>query len=139
MPRERHKPEDDYTPVACPTCGEEIFQRVKLVVLCPVGWRNLSKEGIRSRKVQIESASWDDSRWFCGCGPNPLKGTKAVDADPIKKKPSQRRKKQGLRPGLRWTKGLVPEPRDIQETREDPSCRKKKWRKKRGRPKKRKR
>lgn len=67
MGRQR-KPEADYAPIYCPGCGKEIYQLVSLQIKCPVGWRNLSKAGIRSPKVQVQAAFWDEATWFCDCG-----------------------------------------------------------------------
>jgi len=96
--RKKNKPQDAYEPIRCQTCGEEIYQRVQVTVKCPLGWRNLSKDGIRSSKVTVLGAYWNDIQWFCGCTPvAPPKNALAEVTD--------RRLK---RPGSRWTKGNVP-------------------------------
>ena len=94
----KHLPEDDYEPVICKKCKEEIYQTVALVVRAPMGWKCLTKEGLRNRRIQILGAQYEDTQWSCGCDP--------VEA-PAKKKAllTDRR----LRPaGQRWTKKHVP-------------------------------
>ena len=67
-PKRVGKPEDSYVPFFCPGCKVEPYQTVTLQIKCPVGWRDLSKHGIRSRKVKIEAAFWDEASWHCNCG-----------------------------------------------------------------------
>ena len=61
-----------------------------------MGWKCLTKEGLRDKRVQILGAQHEDARWFCGCEVIDPKNTN---------KPADRR----LWPaGQRWTKKHVP-------------------------------
>jgi hypothetical protein len=136
----RRKPIDhDYTPINCERCGEPYEIRVNLTIRAPLGWKNLSKDGIRSRHVSIESADWDLAQFFCACvtapGFSPLK----TDAEKAETKriaeERERRLKlearsplKGRRPGQRWTKGLVPKKAHPLTKKNHRMCKRKKQR-----------
>jgi hypothetical protein len=63
-----------------------------------MGWKCLTKEGLRDRRVQILGAQYGDTQWDCGC----------ETVDPRKQtRPRDRR----LHPaGQRWSKNHVPTP-----------------------------
>ncbi len=72
-----------------------MFQTLAIIIRAPMGWKCLTKEGIRDKRVQILGAQHEDARWFCGC----------PDELPSTNKPIDRR----LWPaGQRWTKKHVP-------------------------------
>jgi hypothetical protein len=98
VPPKKRKAEDDYEPVRCGSCEEEIYQQVQVTVKCPMGWKNLSKDGIRDKRVQIVGAVWGDSQWFCGCQPKP--------PSKAEKKPVVDRRVR--KAGKRWAKNNVP-------------------------------
>jgi hypothetical protein len=110
----RRKPIDhDYTPINCERCGEPFEIRVNLTIRAPLGWKNLSKDGIRSRFVSVESADWDLAQFFCACTTAPRMSTRNRQPDPNRKSDEQLKLEarcpvKGRRPGKRWTKGLVP-------------------------------
>lgn len=100
-PRARHKPDDDYEPIICKKCGEEIYHEVQVVVRCPLGWSSLSKEGMRSKKVKIKGTYFDDTRWICGCKiGRPSRSHQKITAE-----------RHLHRPGKRWYKNMVPKPK----------------------------
>lgn len=73
-----------------------MYQTVELVIKAPLGWKCLTKEGLRDTRVQVLGAHFGDTRWFCGCEAPPPKS---------KKLPTDRR----LWPAnKRWTKNNVP-------------------------------
>lgn len=83
-----------------------------------MGWKCLTKEGVRDKRVQILGARFGDSQWSCACKIiTPKSSKKAI--------PTDRR----LWPaGRRWSKKNVPgapddrmvNPAPIQEPPEDP-------------------
>lgn len=76
-----------------------MYQTVELVIKAPMGWKCLTKEGLRDKRVQILGAHHGDTRWFCGC---------ELKTPPPKRRalPTDRR----LWPAnKRWTKNNVPE------------------------------
>lgn len=77
---------DDYEPILCKQCGEEVYQVVNLEIRAPLGWNNLSKMGLRSNRIQIIGASYDASHWTCGCGVRPPTGPKDTRLGPIRRK-----------------------------------------------------
>lgn len=87
-------PNLDYDPVHCKKCGDELYNLVSVVVKCPMGWKNLTKDGIRHKAVQVVGVKWDDTQFFCGCEYEP---------------PRRSRNSITYKAGQRWTKGLVPD------------------------------
>ena len=105
-PRVRRKTDDSYEPVVCKQCAQEIYQLVSLVIRCPLGWQNLSKEGLRNKAVAVQGAQWSDTQWFCGCesyGPR-SKSDRGPRARPPENAPVDNRISK---PGQRKSKGLV--------------------------------
>jgi len=102
--RTRRKTTDSYEPVVCKKCKQELFQLVSVVVRCPLGWHNLTKEGLRHRSVSIQGAQWEDTQWFCGCTtPSPRsKVGRHIDT-------------RLQRAGERWAKGHIPKDKDPKE------------------------
>jgi hypothetical protein len=86
--------------------------RINLTIRAPLGWKNLSKDGIRSKHVTVESADWDLAQFFCGC------------ESPTKPKAPVRGPRTGRRPGKRWTKGLVPTKADPLTKKNHPRAKK---------------
>lgn len=56
----------------CPRCGKRTArQRLNVFIEADLSCRNLSKRGIRSRRVKIMGAGWDRATWYCAnsrCG-----------------------------------------------------------------------
>lgn len=56
----------------CEKCKKgTLRQIVNVVVDAPADCHNLSKKGIRSKKVKIMGVIWDRATWYCtadGCG-----------------------------------------------------------------------
>lgn len=74
-----------------------MFQTLAIVIRAPMGWKCLTKEGLRDRRVQILGAQHEDAQWFCGCE---LVHPKGKPNAPIDRR---------LWPaGRRWTKKHVP-------------------------------
>jgi len=90
---EAAKPDRGYDPIICKKCKQELYYLVSVVVKCPMGWKDLTKNGLRYKAVQVVGAKWGDTQFFCGCDgvqPNTSKDNITYKA------------------GKRWTKGLVP-------------------------------
>jgi len=54
----------------CPRCKRDGMREiVRQTLLIPVGWRNLSKAGIRSGKVELWGVDWSNAVVICmSCG-----------------------------------------------------------------------
>jgi len=128
----RRKPIDhDYTPINCDRCNEPFEIRVNVTIRAPLGWKNLSKDGIRSRHVSVEAADWDLAQFFCGCTTAAPFSDYVPQPDPNRKSDEQLKLEarcpvKGRRPGLRWTKGLVPKKPHPLTKKNHRTCKKKK-------------
>lgn len=71
MPRS-HSVDDDFPPILCNKCHQEIRETVHVAVQIPVGWRNLTKIGLRSRRILIQAVDWEPRQISCGCGLRPV-------------------------------------------------------------------
>ena len=50
----------------CPECGKELYMNVNVSIDLPSSMESqLSKSNIRKKEVEIISASWDSSYYFC--------------------------------------------------------------------------
>jgi len=94
---EEDKVDTSYAPVICKDCGEELYHLVDVVVKCPMGWKDLTKNGMRYKQVQVVGAKWEGSQWFCGC-----------ERPVVRRNRGKPKDNTTYRAGQRWTKGLVP-------------------------------
>lgn len=66
--RERKKNENHHA-LLCRDCGQEIYQTIVIDVKVPLGWNDLTKNGLRSDKVELLGARWESAIEHCACKP----------------------------------------------------------------------
>lgn len=74
-----------YSPLLCKDCGQEIYQTVTIEVKIPLGWHDLTKNGMRNEKVTFLGARWEQAIEHCGCEPR-LPGRKQVVRGPLRRR-----------------------------------------------------
>lgn len=99
-------------------------------MIAPLGWKNLTKDGIRSKHVTVEKAAWDMAEFICSCRnaiPRMTKGKKSSTEEKLEKleelKEVLRKSRggRGNRAGQRWAKNHTPRRRGPWERANHPS------------------